>query len=221
MSIKISRRTLAKGAAWSAPVIVATSVVPAYAASRDTYGAIVSNSGDYTYSTLNGNCTSNTLTLTNSKPEGSAAAGVVVMYPSGQGQKQSVDVTGYQVVWYLPSGWVDGFDVTSGNFSYVGSFAPNSSTLTLQDGSTVSTSGLTAYVFKYNGTLTTQTQLDDGSFTPDPSSFFTADATGFSQCLQTSSISAYNQTFVDFTTADSFSDSLEINLASPITGGTA
>lgn len=34
MNTHISRRTLAKGAAWSAPVIAATAVVPAYASSQ-------------------------------------------------------------------------------------------------------------------------------------------------------------------------------------------
>lgn len=35
MSQQVSRRTLAKGAAWAAPVVAASSVIPAYAASRN------------------------------------------------------------------------------------------------------------------------------------------------------------------------------------------
>lgn len=49
MTTAISRRTLAKGAAWSAPVVVATAAIPAYAASptlKIDYGLFVTTSRD-------------------------------------------------------------------------------------------------------------------------------------------------------------------------------
>lgn len=50
MNTHISRRTLAKGAAWSAPVIAATAVVPAYASSQcSAKDAGLNNGVDFYY----------------------------------------------------------------------------------------------------------------------------------------------------------------------------
>ena len=42
MPASVSRRNLAKGAAWAAPAVLATSAIPAYAASTSPYGSICS-----------------------------------------------------------------------------------------------------------------------------------------------------------------------------------
>ncbi len=64
MSSNISRRALAKGAAWAAPAVLATAAVPAYAASmcgvpRLRYGGGI----DYKFGTIGSTSTTQTLTL--------------------------------------------------------------------------------------------------------------------------------------------------------------
>ena len=144
------------------------------------------------------------LDITNSLAATGQSAGVSVIYPDGQGIDQSVEVSNYQVVVYLPAGLVDTFDITSGNFTYKGAFTPETPILTRNDGSTVNTAGFEAYVFTYNGTFTTQTQLDDDSLDADPASFFSARANGFGYCESDLPLDSFTTVGADIATADGY-----------------
>lgn len=201
MSKNISRRAVARGAVWAVPVVAATATIPAYAASAPLYGISSSSSGSYM---LDGSGCMSSLNVTNTQAAPGQASGIAVIYPDGQGQTQSVDITNYQVVIYLPANLVDSFNVTSGNFTYEGAFTPNTPTITRNDGTTVSTAGLEAYVFTYNGTLTTQTQPDDGALDGEPGAFFTATATGFGYCESNLPLNSFTTVGANVTTADGF-----------------
>ncbi|QNV40270.1 hypothetical protein IDM48_02205 [Rothia amarae] len=201
MSQAISRRAVARGALWAAPVVAATATIPAYAASTSIYGISSSSSGGYR---LDGSGCMSSLDVTNTQAAPGQASGIAVIYPDGQGETQSVDITNYEVVIYLPANLVDSFDVTSGNFTYAGAFNPDTPTITRNDGTTVSTAGLEAYVFRYNGTLTTQTQLDDGALDGEPGAFFTASATGFGYCESNLPVDSFTTVGATITTADGF-----------------
>ncbi|MFW0121690.1 hypothetical protein [Rothia sp. CCM 9419] len=74
---QISRRTLAKGAAWAAPVVAASAVVPAYASSTDKpYGAIC----DLFFGTGNVNAQRTTIGLSVITPNGMMKKGDTVSW---------------------------------------------------------------------------------------------------------------------------------------------
>jgi hypothetical protein len=119
--------------------------------------------------------------VTNSVNANGDPAGIVAIYPEGMGEVQNAEVTNLLVTWHLPTDLVDSFNITLGNWTYLGSYSVADSVLDYQPAEngnlsyTVPTSGLTAYEFEYNGTLSTTTQ-QEGSLTPDPASYFTAEA---------------------------------------------
>lgn len=90
MTTHITRRTLAKSAAWSAPLILATAAVPAYAASQ--VGPYRAESSDLVDLTRNeaGDQVTNTVSINNVTGEGANVPGFTVYVPD---EEQGTDLT--------------------------------------------------------------------------------------------------------------------------------
>ena len=89
------------------------------------------NSGTYTRDNSTGCLTS--LTVTNSVNANGDPAGIVAIYPEGMGEVQNAEVTNLLVTWHLPTGLVDSFNITLGNWTYLGSYSVADSVLDYQE----------------------------------------------------------------------------------------
>lgn len=115
----ISRRQLAKGAAWATPIIAASAVVPAYAASNLEYGFSASWSAKFTYQS-DSTCSTTGSRLTSfqfgtDKAYNSYSAGFTIT-PLNGSPDATATLTNWKFQVALPAGMINSLAVTSGAY---------------------------------------------------------------------------------------------------------
>lgn len=121
MSPSFTRRSLTKGAAWAAPIVVASASIPAYAASRPRYSISASWFGRLIFS-QSARCAANQRLVTdmglwtNQRAGGTAAAGFAVPPVNGAPQT-TVTLSNFRQQIALPAGLVSSIVVTSGSWA--------------------------------------------------------------------------------------------------------
>lgn len=110
----VNRRQLVKGAVWSAPVVMASATIPAYAASKRDYVVTYSLGAQYSYYNGYGNQVNFGSDILRDLP---FPNGLGVRYESGMGTVVDVTINRMKAVYALPKGWVTGIRLTSGSYS--------------------------------------------------------------------------------------------------------
>lgn len=124
--MSINRRSLVKGAAWAAPVVIASASVPAYAASKKQQYFLGSSWSTKTTFTRNttycgtskvyyNTIDFNTATSANGNP-----AGFAVMPRSGTTDITNVTLSRFTLKVAFPAGIISSFTVTSGSYTVSG-----------------------------------------------------------------------------------------------------
>lgn len=191
MSDSLTRRQIAKGAAWAAPVVTASAISPAYAGSQQyRYGDSEVSKTTITSTTVP--CRT-TITVSNTESSGASKPGFTIYALAGS---PLTTATLYNLDYYivLPKSWaVPSFSITSGasTWSYAGKVATTS--LPLENGTTLNTTNYDVFKFTFTGTKTGYTVRTDGSETTWTGSLFTATATSTQYCPGTNrSVTTYS-----------------------------
>ncbi|GAA1046277.1 hypothetical protein [Rothia amarae] len=121
MTPDLSRRSLAKGAAWAAPIVAASATIPAYASSKPRYSISASWFGRLVYSQsascgTNQRQVSNMGLWTNARAGGTAAAGFAVP-PVENAPQTTVTLSNIRQQVAFPAGLVSSITVTSGSWA--------------------------------------------------------------------------------------------------------
>lgn len=122
MTHQISRRALAKGAAWAAPAVVASATVPAYAASKPAYELYLAR---YVYVEHNyTNCPSpygqvRTMRINGKKPDPGYPAGFNIRGKQGTntGVSTTANINYVRIQFAFPAGVVQNIAITEGTWS--------------------------------------------------------------------------------------------------------
>lgn len=203
MTSPISRRDLTKGMTWSAPVVVASTAVPAYAASTDPVyhwydsqnDELVKNGGKVT-----------DLYIFTTEPAGGMPAGFSVGYNPGEAVDTTATLQRLEYYIMVPTQFDNDaapatYGTTSTNWSPL--TRVNDATLTLGDGSSVSTTGYHLYKMTFIGPTTTNNVVVKAATTTWPGT--TVD-TGFFGFTSSTSATYYAGYIASYTTENGFSE---------------
>lgn len=177
----ISRRALGRTVAWSAPAILATAAVPAYAASNlnGYYGDSSVFSGYGGWSAEYGSYYAD---VTTSQPVGGNKPGFTIFYTSG-GETTVATLSSLKYYFVAPRGYVDDdfqfLDGTGSTWRYNGKI----STLTSRNGTYLTSSNYDIFEFEFTGPKTGYQVLADGTETTWQGSVLTVES-GASQNLR-------------------------------------
>lgn len=157
MSPITSRRTLAKGAAWAAPVVFASSTIPAFAASRPEYDLAASwgSTNTYTYKDCpSGQAYYDTITFDTATSVAGKPAGFAIRAYGGTTETTTATLAGFTLKVAFPAGIISALTVTSGAYTVSGPVTQD--VLGVQSD---------VFTFIYNGT-TSSTTIPEGATTP-------------------------------------------------------
>lgn len=177
----ISRRSFGRTAVWSAPVVVATTMVPAYAASglNGFYGDSSVFSGYGGWSNYDASYYAE---ITSSRSVGGNKPGFTIFYTEG-GEQTLATLSSLKYYFAVPRNYVYGdfrfLDGTGATWRFNGRI----STLTSRDGTYLTSSTHDIFEFEFVGSKTGYQVLADGSETTWPGSILTVD-TGASRNLR-------------------------------------
>ncbi|WP_346844600.1 hypothetical protein [uncultured Rothia sp.] len=206
----ITRRTLAKGAAWSAPVILASATIPAYAASKVEYKPTYSIGASYTYSG-----SVNTLKLgSNTRRSLPFPDGLGVRYETGASKTLEATLTALKVVYAFPKGWVTGLKLTSGSYSQPQKVVGAAYGISDRDYDIFEV----VFAAPAKGMTQPSTVAERQAF---PGTAFTMEATSFGRVISAPTVPAYMGYVGAFTTADGFNTSFNFVNYIPLQGTTA
>lgn len=206
MENKINRRQVAKGVAWSAPVIIASAQIPAYAASRVDYVPTYSIGAQYTYNSYSGN----TLNLgSNIRRQLPYPNGLGVRFETGSGKIVDATLKSLKVVYAFPKGWVTGLKLTSGSYSQP---------VKVSGGKYgISDASYDTFEFVFFAPVVGKTQPSDVSERQAfPGTAFSAVATSFGRTLSLSTVPAYMGYVGSFSTSDGVSKDFSFVNYSPL-----
>lgn len=185
MSLTVSRRAFAQGTAWSAPAILATTAIPAYAASQEElrYYYAQSQAGNIYYNHIDRRYYSRVWTT---QPVGPERPGFTIGYERDLGEDTvaTLDRLDYYIA--IPSGLDEGrmavrIDDSVANRMWSAPVRVYDSTLTLseqQGGGEVSTAGYNVYKMSFLGSkrqwVGHENQTDTWAFSPVLLEFFSS-----------------------------------------------
>lgn len=162
----ITRRTLAKGVAWSAPTMLATSVIPAYAASPEDeiqYGVVDTSSSTYSKQWDGTGCTGTVTTSTDSltPKEAGITHGFAIIYNpesvNNNNQSRLAKIATYNKIDHVvtfPKGMVDKFDIDPRYALYWTYKKESWKNIKFEDNGeikTIDASNLDVFVFNFQG----------------------------------------------------------------------
>ncbi|WP_346845998.1 hypothetical protein [uncultured Rothia sp.] len=155
----LSRRTIAKGAAWSAPLVVASSAIPAYAASNlngfYTRTSVFSGTGV-------DNTSTSTVQIRTDQPVGPNLPGFTIFYLSG-GEQTTATLTSLKYYFAVDKKYkVSNFQITSGSSTWKLNGLSNSP-LKMENGTTLSPTTYDIFEFEFTGSKSGYTVYADGS----------------------------------------------------------
>lgn len=188
MSTSLTRRQIAKGAAWAAPVVAATAAVPAYAASpAPQYYIGKSVTANY----IRTGCTINQFYLSTSVPVSPEVAGFSVGHIGNTTVGDTTaTLSGLTFTFAVPRGMVN--NPTVDNPAWTISGPAQQSTLTGRGGSTFNTTNYDIYTLQFNGASTNPVVGENATQTW-PGTAFTVTGTSGSYCYSSGTIySGYN-----------------------------
>lgn len=202
-----TRRTVLKaGACWAAPTIIATSTIPAYAASKVEYKPTWALGGAYTY-----NGRTNTLKLgSDIRRSLPFPNGLGIRFEAGMGKVVDATLTSMKVVYALPKGWVSGLRVTSG--SYGTPVKVSGAKYGISDAQYDTFEATFAAPMK--GKTQPSNTAERTAFT---GTAFTMEVTGFGRAIADATIPAYMGYVGTFTTEDGFSAPFNTVTKTPMT----
>lgn len=183
MSTSLTRRQIAKGAAWATPVVVATAAVPAYAASPQyDYYIAKSVSGDY----IRTGCNITSFEYTTATPVGAEAAGFSIGHlTDNSAADTTATLSNLTFTLAIPKGMATGLTVDNPLWSLSGPTGATS--IATSGGNTANTTNMDVYVLTFNGSLTNQV-TGENSTTAWPGTTFTLSASSGSYCYSTATI---------------------------------
>ena len=151
----ISRRALAQGAVWAAPTVLATTAIPAYAASRLLYYFAQSQTGSITYYFQDNWYSSKVHTMTPVAPE---LAGFSLAYTGSDGRDAIATLSYLHYYVAIPAsldqeGVID-LSASEAGGSWTAPTRVDLPTLPTIDGVDFSTSGFNVYRMTFTGSLT-------------------------------------------------------------------
>ena len=151
----ISRRALAQGAVWAAPTVLATTAIPAYAASRLLYYFAQSQTGSITYYFQDNWYSSKVHTMTPVAPE---LAGFSLAYTGSDGRDAIATLSYLHYYVAIPAsldqeGVID-LSASEAGRSRTAPTRVDLPTLPTIDGVEFSTSGVNVYRMTFTGSLT-------------------------------------------------------------------
>lgn len=181
MDSSLTRRQIAKGVAWSTPVIIGTSATPVYAASPQLeYG-----DSEVWQTTMNSRsfpCNSN-ITISNTAPGTDGSKPGFTIYAAGGSPQTTATLNSLVFYAIFPKTWaVSNFSFNSGSSTWRNDGKVTVSSLPMENGSTLNTSNYDVFKFTFIGTTSGYTVLPDGSETTWPGSTFSASATSTQYC---------------------------------------
>lgn len=161
----ISRRALAQGAVWAAPTVLATTAIPAYAASRLLYYFAQSQSGSITYYFRDNWYLSNVHTMTPVAPE---PAGFSLAYTGSDGRDAIATLSYLHYYVAIPAsldqeGVID-LSASEAGGSWTAPTRVDLPTLPTDNGP-ISTSGFNVYRMSFTGSLTNNVVEEKSSAT--------------------------------------------------------
>lgn len=188
MSQSLTRRQVAKGAAWAAPAVVATAAVPAYAASpKPAMNEIYFLEGSWqSEHHLSGSTL--TVEVSNSQGVSGQIPGFGISYVDGQATDTTATISSVEFFYAFPKGALDpsSFQVVSGNWTYegvTGQSTIETSNGTNPDGSYAGTtshdaSNLDVFRFVWTGATSGPVAADSADLPWNGSDTLVADANG-------------------------------------------
>ncbi|MEU7992152.1 hypothetical protein [Rothia amarae] len=182
MSASLTRRQIAKGAAWAAPAVIATAAVPAYSASaKYVYYTSKSVSGDYRHT----GCTLTSFQYTTATPVGIEVAGFAIGHlTDNTAANTTATLSDLTFTLALPKGMVSGLTVNNSLWKLSG---PTGATTISTKAGTVNTSNMDVYVLTFAGSLTNKV-TGESSTTTWPGTTFTLSASSGSYCYSSATI---------------------------------
>ncbi|MDO4898503.1 MAG: hypothetical protein Q3965_04250, partial [Rothia sp. (in: high G+C Gram-positive bacteria)] len=146
-----SRRTLVKGAAWSPPILLASTAIPVYAASKNyVYRLQLSSRLIYSGSNTGTRSSNITYRVRTNVPVSTNLPGVTVTYNGTEGVDTTATMNKLQYIVALPKGHATTFTVTNGA-PWVYQGKSNPATIRLGNGTTVSAANYDVFTFTFTG----------------------------------------------------------------------
>lgn len=198
MPSPISRRTLTKGAAWAAPAIIATSAIPAYAASSKPEYELVASWGSTDNYTQTSGCNTGKAYYDNfsfymTQSKNGAPAGFAVRAWDDVSPTTTATLDHFTIKAAFPVGPIQSITVTGGAYTVSG---PVRQTI----------NGVASDVYTFTGTKTSST-IAQGATTPSwPNSLLTTNVTVITSTCYTIMPNYYAQFSESFTTANGYSE---------------
>lgn len=208
MSTKLTRRNLSKGALWAAPTVIASSSIPAYAASpKPTYkvsGSWTTYNYYQTGTCTNGNVKYTSVTFNTSDTVAGYAAGFAFKAADSTSPITSVSLSSFTLSVAYPAGIVQAMKVTGGAYTASGPVTQTINgvrsdvfTFTYTGTKTGSTIGYNALSPSWaNSQLTTTTTINSTACLPVFNTYYVSanvnysTGNGFSQNYNTGWLSA-------------------------------
>lgn len=155
----LSRRTIAKGAVWSAPLVVASSAIPAYAASN--LNGLYGRSSVFSGTGVDNTSTSTVQIRTDQSVSGNLP-GFTLYYVPG-GEQTTATLTSLKYYFAVDKKYeVSNFQITSGTSTWQLN-GLSSSPLKMNDGTMLSPTTYDIFEFEFTGSKSGYTVYADGS----------------------------------------------------------
>lgn len=213
MTQQISRRSVAAGAAWGIPAIVATAAAPALAASTTPlqYYTAKSVSGNYSHTS----CTLTNFNLTTTVPVGAEVAGFSIGYPTGAGADTTATLSSLSSYVAIPKGMVTDLALQpNSNWTMTGPTGETS--IPGRGGATIDTTNYDVYKLTFSGPMTNPV-VDETQTTTWPGSTYTLTGATGTECSGSETV--YAGYYGDYSTANGYGgpfnnvEALNINAA--------